>query len=113
SGANPALPTSVGYVLPTADLQDAFHVGQAFERRLALIEAVTINDAIVPTVATGDAAAAARGGIAELRTWAGSTIIHTWEEQPSGGPVVARVRVSGMPYAELGIVKGMPMAPAA
>ena len=80
--------------LPAADFQDAFHLGQAFERRLNLL-----LTAASPVTSNTDPVNVAKGGIAELRTWAGATIVHAWPQGTSGAWQSVAVRVSGMSYA--------------
>src|SRR5260370_39838085 len=65
-------PTASTYApLPREVFQDAFHMGQAFGRRLASLRA-----AADPAKGTdvGDPEGVARGALAELRAWAGNTI---------------------------------------
>ena len=83
------------YVPPVA-FQDAFHLGQAFERRLNLLQT-----AAAPVTAYQDPVNVAKGGIAELRSWAGATIVHAWPQgSTSDGTWTSFVaRVSGMSYA--------------
>jgi hypothetical protein len=66
------------YSLPGLVFQDAFGIGQAFERRLVLLQAATaplVNP--TQTEAPSDPEAVARGAIAELRSWAGSGFVST------------------------------------
>ena len=85
--------------LPTSVFQDAFSIGQALERRLNVLQTAS---GTLP--ALSDPINVSRGGIAELRSWAGATIVHAW---PVGtGTTLATmktssmvVRVGGMSYA--------------
>ena len=98
------------YTLPVVDFQDSFSVAQAFERRLVLLEGLTKTPAITGStnIATGSSTnpeAVARGGIAEIRSWAGSTIVHA-TPTPSGTTSAATsvvVDVAGMSNPDLGL----------
>ena len=104
-----------GATLPPGVFQDAFHVGQALERRLNLLQTAAAS------LSYTDPANVARGGIAELRTWAGSTIVHAWPtgiSGPTAGPSATdappitsfTVRVGGMSYAnDFFIASGAPI----
>ena len=101
------------YTLPLVDFQDAFHMGQAFERRLVLLEALANVRAITNAPGTTTAAnnspeAVARGGIAEMRAWAGSTIVHAVSSTGTIGGTLT-VEVSGMSNSDLGLAPGAPL----
>ncbi len=96
SVSNPAYP--VGVQLPPVVFQDAFETGQAFERRLNLVQAAA--NTVPGYTDPGDVA---RGGIAELKTWAGATIVHAWPRVaplPAPAPTSFVVRVGGMSYVD-------------
>ncbi|HEY2510268.1 MAG TPA: hypothetical protein VGI39_05410, partial [Polyangiaceae bacterium] len=93
--------------LPPATFQDAFHIGQAFERRLNLLQIQTSG---IPTT---DPANVAKGGIAELRSWAGAAIVHAWPQSLNDGTNTTNsfvVRVGGLSYArDFGMAPGDPL----
>jgi hypothetical protein len=101
-GASLYLPpgASTQATLPTVVFQDAFHMGQALERRLAIIDqlAVTLPSGSGVDPTTGPDAVA-RGGIAELKSWAGSTLVHGWLTSPTS----MNVLVQGMSASDLGV----------
>lgn len=81
--------------LPRAVFQDAFHIGQALGRRLNILQ--TATGSLMYT----NPSDVAKGGIAELRSWAGNTIVHAWPVSSGGTQTVSsfNVRVAGMSYA--------------
>ncbi len=96
--------------LPSLVFQDAFSIGQAFERQLVALNGITAP--LVPTGAAEDPnqpEAISRGGIAELRSWAGGTLVTSWVEGPispgPGAPPVPNlaITISGMDYSALGL----------
>lgn len=101
TGGNPDLITPPPMAaLPPGVFQDAFHIGQAMERRLNVIQAATQN------LSFQDPANQAKGGIAELRSWAGSTTVHAWVQTiplrigaaGGGAGTELEVQVAGMNY---------------
>ncbi|HEY2512518.1 MAG TPA: hypothetical protein VGI39_16740, partial [Polyangiaceae bacterium] len=95
------------FSLPRADFQDVFHVGQAFERRLAHLALAAAPLGGSSSAAPGtDATGVASGGLAELRSWAGSVLAHSWIANVNGTDVI-QVRLSGVPYADLGLNPGL------
>jgi hypothetical protein len=88
-------PLTYGEGLPASVFQDAFHIGQALERRL-----VELQIASTP-VAQNDPGApqsVARGAIAELRNWAGSMLVQWY-----GTGTALAVRISGEDFSDLGL----------
>jgi hypothetical protein len=90
--------------LPGAVFQDSFHIGQALERRLNVVQQAIASQ--VGQSATNDALSTALGGIAELRTWAGSVIVRA---TPVGVPPYKNMNVliAGLSYGQ-----DFPSAPA-
>jgi hypothetical protein len=86
---DPSIAIPRNFQLPPAVFQDAFHVGQALQRRLNVLQTAAAG---LPSADPGNVA---RGGIAELRSWAGSTIVHAW---PLSNGASFVVRVAGMSY---------------
>ncbi len=95
-GTTTTLPTTFES-LPASVFQDAFHMGQSFERRL-----VELQIASTPVAGSdpGDPQSVARGAIAELRNWAGSMLVQSYGA--SSGPGLA-VRISGEDFADFGL----------
>jgi hypothetical protein len=89
--------------LPREIFQDAFHMGQAFERRLALLRNLANPTAVKGTDPAGDPEAVARGALAELSSWAGSALVHVTPVLTSGHVSAMTVRMSGYPYSHFGI----------
>jgi hypothetical protein len=90
--------------LPPVVFQDAFHIGQAFERRLSILGAAAGN---LPYT---DPANVAKGGITELRNWAGATLVQAHPQYAGSGPgdpsasASIIVSVTGLSYVnDLGI----------
>jgi hypothetical protein len=83
--------------LPSTVFQDAFNIGQALERDLNRLQGAVASF----TDPNSDPGAVARGGIAELRSWAGNTIVHAFASgfNPDGTIPGFAVRVGGMSYA--------------
>ncbi len=102
SGAGLYLPiqgASTAATLPTVVLQDAFHIGQALERRRVVIDQLALQGSTaLATDATSGADPVARGAIAELKSWAGSTLVQAWPTSTSAMTVV----VEGMAPSDLG-----------
>jgi hypothetical protein len=96
--------------LPPVVFQEAFSIGQHFERRLVFLgSAAAPLSAAAQTPSSADPSAVARGAIAELRTWAGSAIVHTFNGGPEpNGLGTLGVRISGMDYADVGLTAGAP-----
>ena len=101
--------------LPTGVFQDAFQVGQAMERRLNLVQLAVASVPNAPSTtepALADALNVAKGGIAELRTWAGATTVPTWPVATGATPTSFVVRVGGMSYArDFGMHDATDMSP--
>jgi hypothetical protein len=109
--------SSIAATLPTVVFQDAFHIGQALERRLVVIDQLALADSgTLATSPTAGADPVARGAIAELKSWAGSTMVHAWPtlsvtQQGANSPpaiTTLNVLVEGMVPSDLGISSGSP-----
>jgi hypothetical protein len=85
--------------LPLEVFQDAFHIGQALERRLVQVEIASQPVASTTGTDPSDPEPVALGGVAEMRAWAGSVLVHAYAS-PSGS---LAVRISGEDYADFGL----------
>lgn len=97
-----SLPSATSSALPAIVFQDAFLLGQDFERRLSLLQQATVP--VAPSVA-GDPHSVALGGLAELRSWAGVGIAKTNGSIGVNGGSTGNlyVQLSGMDYSTLGV----------
>ncbi len=94
--------------LPPVAFQDSFEIGQAFERRLNSLRA-----AAAPLASFQDPTNVAKGGIAELRSWAGSTIVHAWPWETGATDQVTSfvVRVGGISPDDFGMADTSDLTP--
>jgi hypothetical protein len=98
-------PTSSGgslvdHSLPPGTFQDAFSMGQAFERRLAFLRDHVASSS---TGSPDDPEPVARGAIAELKSWAGSALVVS---NPVGTTTI-EIATTGLDYSTLGIGPGL------
>jgi hypothetical protein len=91
--------------LPKVVFQDAFHIGQAFERRLGEL-AIAASPVAGPD--QGDPESVALGGMAEVRSWAGSIMVHAWGADSASNGLT--VQIAGDDYSDLGLSASTPMA---
>ncbi len=98
TGVAATAPTQDDVTLPPQIFDDAFHMGQAFERQLNVLDQAATPG---PHGDPGDPEPVARGAIAELKSWAGSAIVHAWTDSSQNPGLL--VRVSGYDYASLGL----------